>query len=156
MTNVFPNSKTKLKVSVKDNETIRQQNKKDRENFCRENKLAITDIINSCIRVHDNSKDSQLLVHRYTDILKILKDNKSINKIVLTAKSLGSSANHHFYQYLTMNEIDFEFDGDGDIPKGKINVFGRDIFVFSIASTSYRNSHITEKELIDLYRKVLK
>lgn len=155
LSQVFSNSKTKinLKVSVKDIEEVREKNKKDREDFCRENKIAITDMIASCIRMHDNSKDSQLLVHRYTNIIKLLKDNKSISRIILTAKSLGSSANHHFYQYLTMEEIEFEFDESGDIPKGLIYVDGRKISVVSIGSTSNRNSHVTDKELVELYKR---
>ncbi|MDP1727386.1 MAG: hypothetical protein Q8M15_11435 [Bacteroidota bacterium] len=155
LSQVFSDSKTKLntKVSVKDKGTIREQNKKDRENFCRENKIAITDMITSCIRMHGNSKDSQLLVHRYTSIINILKEYKSIKRIILTAKSLGSSANHHFYQYLTMNEIDFEFEDNGAIPKGMIEVEGRKISIFSIGSTSFLNSHTTDKQLIDLYEE---
>ncbi len=51
MSQVFPNSKTKinLKVSVKDKEEVRAKNKNEREDFCRENKIAITDMIDSCI-----------------------------------------------------------------------------------------------------------
>lgn len=155
---VFPKNKTKLNlnVSVRDKEEVKLKNKKDREEFCRENKIAITDIIASCIRMKDNSKDSQLLVHRYTDIIEILKNHKNITKTILTAKSLGSSANHHFYQYLTMNEIEFEFDDSGDIPMGLIEIDGRKITIMSIASTSYRNSHSSNEELIELYKRAFK
>jgi len=155
MNEVFPHSTTKLnlKVSVKDKGEVREKNKKDREDFCRENKIAITDMIDSCIRMNDNSKDSQLLVHRYTDIIQILKDNKSITRIILTAKSLGSSAHHHFYQFLTMKEIEFKFDESGNIPKGVIDVDGRKISILSITSTSNRNSHVTSEKLVEFYKQ---
>jgi G:T/U-mismatch repair DNA glycosylase len=155
MSQVFPYSATKLnlKVSVKDKVEVREKNKKDREDFCRENKIAITDMIASCIRMNDNSEDSQLLVHRYTDIIEVLRNNKSITRIILTAKSLGSSVNHHFYQFLTMREIDFEFDERRNIPKGMIDVDGRKISIASIASTSNRNSHVTDEELVEFYEQ---
>ncbi len=152
---VFPKSKTKLnlEVSVKDNPLVKAKNKKDRELFCKENKIAITDIIASCIRMNNNSKDSQLLVHQYTDIIEILKKHKSIKRIIITAKSLGSSANHHFYQYLTMKEIEFNIDSSGEFPEGLIEVDGRKISVVSLDSTSNRNTHVNSNELIRFYKK---
>ena len=154
LSSVFNESKSKfnLIVSTKDNDNTKLKNKLERQNFCRENKIAIVDIIASCIRMNNNSKDNQLLVHRYSPILEILHSYPSIRKIILTAKSLGSSANHHFYQYLTMNEKDFAFEDNPIIPKGLIELDGRKIEILSLGSTSNRNLHINDDKLLELYK----
>ena len=155
LSEVFTESKTKLtlKVSVNDTTETKEQNKTDRQNFCRENKIAMTDMLASCIRLNGNSKDEQLLVHSYNNVLDILKQNKSIDRIILTAKSSGASAHHHFYQYLSMNGIEFDFDSNGGISKGKIKIDDRIIKIFSMDSTSSRNSHVTDDGLIKLYKE---
>lgn len=153
MDKVFPNSKVKMNlvVSAKDDEIMKEKNKVDRINFCKENKIAITDIIESCLRLDDNSKDEQLLVHRYNPIVNILKEHPTIEKVILTAKSSGSSAHHHLYQYLTMKNFDFYFE-KGEIPKGELSIDGRTISILSMPSTSSRNSHFKESDLVKLYR----
>ncbi|MDX9799278.1 MAG: hypothetical protein RBT05_10520 [Bacteroidales bacterium] len=153
MDNVFPNSKSKinLEVSVKDDANIKEKNRIDRMRFCNENRIAVTNIIESCFRLEDNSKDEQLLVHRYNPIVNILKEHPTIERVILTAKSSGSSVHHHFYQYLTMNNIDFIFE-KGEIPKGEISIGARKISILSMPSTSSRNSHSKESELVKLYR----
>ncbi len=155
LSQVFPNSKTKLnlEVSIKDKTETKEQNAVDRKNFCKENEIAMTDMIESCIRLNDNSKDEQLLVHRYNSIIDILKKYESIERIVITAKSLGASANHHFYQYLTMNEVGYTIDVSNEICKGCIEVGGREITIYSVDSTSSLNSHVDENDLIQLYKK---
>lgn len=157
MDKVFPNSNTKMNlgVSAKDDENTKEKNKVDRMNFCKENKIAITDIIESCLRLDDNSKDEQLLVHRYNPIINILKEHSTIERVILTAKSSGSSAHHHLYQYLTMNNIDFNFE-KGEIPKGELSIDGRTISILSMPSTSSRNSHFKESDLVKLYRYAFK
>ena len=54
LSEVFAESKTKLtlKVSVNDTTETKEQNKTDRQNFCRENKIAMTDMLASCIRLN--------------------------------------------------------------------------------------------------------
>jgi G:T/U-mismatch repair DNA glycosylase len=153
MDRVFPKSKTKmnLDVSAKDDEKTKEKNKVDRMNFCKENRIAITDIIESCLRLDDNSKDEQLLVHHYNPIINILKRHPSIERVILTAKSSGASVHHHFYQYLTMNNFEFFFE-KGEIPKGEISIDGRTINILSMPSTSSRNSHFKESDLVELYR----
>ncbi|MFA7380940.1 MAG: hypothetical protein WC150_10775 [Bacteroidia bacterium] len=151
VSNIFVNSKTRLNLNVSknDNPIIKKKNEIERKNFCRENKIAMTDMFASCIRMDDNSKDKQLLLHRYNPIIDILKKHSSIERIILTAKSAGSSAHHHFYQYLVMNEIEFEY-GSG---KGKIFVDSRTVYIFSVDSTSSLNRHVNENDLIELYRE---
>ena len=155
LSKVFPNSETKLNLEVrtKNDEEVKQKNKLDRQNFCRENKIAMTDILKSCIRMDGNSKDEQLLVHCYNPILEILETHKTIDRVILTAKSSGASAHHHFYQYLAMKEKDFWFELGEKTSKGKIEVEGRTINIFSMYSTSSRNSHATEDELVVLYKE---
>lgn len=155
MSEVFSNSKTKLnlQVSVRDYPEIKVQNEENRKQFCRENKIAMTDILASCIRLNDTSQDEQLLVHRYNPILEILKEYPAIQTIIITAKSLGASANHHFYQYLAMNEIDFSIDSDADICIGELEVEGRPIRIFSLESTSSRSPTSKFESLINSYKK---
>jgi len=141
------------KVSIKDTKETKERNKTEREKFCEENGIAIADIIDTCVRLNDSSKDSQLLVHSYTPIIQILRAHPSIETIIITAKSLGSSANHHFYQYLVKNEIEFELDASGEMPCGRIRVDERGINIFSIDSTSKGNSHVKDDKLVELYQK---
>lgn len=155
LSKVFTNSKVKLNlsVSINDSEEAKRQSKIDRQNFCNENGVAMTDILKSCIRMDGNSKDEQLLVHCYNPILEILEKYKTIDRIILTAKSSGASAHHHFYQYLAMKEKDFWFELGDKTSKGRIEVDGRTINIFSMYSTSSRNSHATEDELVLLYKE---
>lgn len=152
---VFPKNKTSLnlKVSIKDTIEIRLQNEKERKRFCKENEIAMTDMFASCVRLAGNSKDEQLLLDKYCPILDILKQYKNINRIILTGKSSGASAHHHFYQYLVMNKVDFAFNSSKEISTGEIKVDGRIINIFSMDSTSSRNSHVTENELVRLYKQ---
>lgn len=158
MSKIFSNSivKLNLKVSVKDDAELKIQNEENRKQFCRENNIAMTDMLASCIRLDGNSKDEQLLVHRYNPIIEILKKHKTISTIIITAKNMGTSANHHFYQYLAMNEIDFSIDTKDDICIGEIEVERRKVNIFSLNSTSSRSSKAKLEKLIESYKKAFK
>jgi len=152
---VFPKSKTvlDLNVSIKNSMIQKEKNELDRKEFCRENEIAITDMLASCIRLDGNSKDEKLLVQSYSPILTILQKHTTIKRIILTGKSSGSSAHHHFYQYLSMNAKDFELDTEGEIYQGKISVEDREIIIFSLNSTSSRSPKAKSDNLIELYKQ---
>lgn len=62
------------------------ETKRKKELFLEINNIAMTDIIKKCRRVRNNSSDENLEIIEYMDIRRILKDNKSINKIFFTSK----------------------------------------------------------------------
>lgn len=154
MKEVFKNSNTNINihVSVKDSVEIKKKNESDRKEFCTENKIAITDIINSCIRLNDNSKDEQLLVHKYNNIFQILKEHSSIHTVILTGRTPGTSVHHHFYQYLVQFEHEFYYEASTH--KGIMEVNGRKIQIFSLNSTSTRSSK-KHDDLLKMYEDIL-
>jgi G:T/U-mismatch repair DNA glycosylase len=151
---VFPSSKTclNLDVSKKNSPKEKIQNELDRKNFCIENQIALTDMLASCYRMDNNSGDEQLLVCRYCSILQVLKNHLSIERIILTGKSKATSAHHHFYQYLSMENFPFQYCGNETIGKGQIKFENREIEIYSLPSTSSRSNKIKKEDLVKIYK----
>jgi G:T/U-mismatch repair DNA glycosylase len=151
---VFENSVTKLnlKVSKNDPEDLKIHNVHQRKEFCRENRFGLTDMIAKCYRFKGNSKDEFLLVNQYMPVLDFLEAHSTIRCIILTGNSPATSAHHHFYQYLVMNNKEFRLKAIGNIYEGELIIGKRKLKIMSLNSTSSRGTNRNEEHLIEQYR----
>ena len=127
----------------------------ERRVLCGEKGIAITDTILRCRRkVATSSKDSDLEVIEKMNILKILRNTRSINTVILTGSSGKVSAHSLFYEHLTEHNILYSVS-DGKAPfHGHFLLDGKAIAVHSLYSTSGLNiGRYTEAK--EQYKKYL-
>jgi G:T/U-mismatch repair DNA glycosylase len=103
-------------------------------------------------RTSDSSLDENLNVVEYMDILRLLDENPSINKILFTSSSGKSNAVRWFKDYLAVRKIHFT------IPKGQrpvrrqITLNKRTIEIVLLYSTSPRvGSIVSLDQLTELF-----
>jgi len=80
---------------------------KQREDFLKNSKIGICDIVKSCNRKKFDASDSSMLDIRLTDILKYLKIYKNIDTIFFTGKNSKNSPEYFFKKVLKEQNIDF-------------------------------------------------
>jgi G:T/U-mismatch repair DNA glycosylase len=128
---------------------------KERLALCAKYGIAISDTAYRVKRlVHESSLDSNLEVVERMDVLKILKDNPSINTVILTGSSGKVSAHAVFYQHLEEFNIPFALTAGKPPILGNFELGGRQIKVCTLYSTSGINIG-RYKEAVEQYRKYL-
>ena len=141
-----------LKPKRHDRQDFKDEALQQRKLIARNLKFGITDIIDSCFRENNTSKDEELFVCKYISVLDILKNNPSIKFILLTGKSKGTSVHHHFYQYLVQQGIEFIYKEQGDILLGNFFFNGTNHLAITLPSTSSRNT--VQFNLVGLYKRL--
>ena len=128
----------------------------ERRNILDQLKIGVSDMGKIIRRTKGNSSDENLEVVEYMDILKILHENPSLQKIIFTSSTGKSSAIGWFKSYLALHDIVFQ------IPKGKrplqtvVRIAGKHIEVVLLYSTSARvGATISLESLTDLFRNTL-
>lgn len=113
--------------------------------------VGVTDMGYKINRKEKNSFDHKLELIEFMDIIQILRENNSLNKIILTSSSGKVSAYHWVCQYLKQNDIAYTFQKSNLPFYGKIH-FEREIDVAVVSSTSPLAA-IEIDILISQYRK---
>ena len=109
----------------------------EREALCIEKGIGISDVIYSCRRkVATSSKDSDLEVIEKMNVLKILREHKTIKTVILTGSSGQVSAHKIFYEHLTEHNIPYTVYNTKPPINGRFTLDGRTIEVHSLYSTS--------------------
>lgn len=108
---------------------------KERKKILENLNVGVTDMGYKIIRKEESSVDHKLEVIAFMDIIQILRQYTSINKIILTSSSGKTSAHSWFCQYLGENKIRYSFNKSKIPFYGKI-FFEREIDVAVINSTS--------------------
>ncbi len=142
-----------LKPKRQDEQEIKDDALEQRKLIAQNLKFGITDIIDTCFRENNTSKDEELFVSKYIPILDILKSNPSIKILLLTGKSKGTSVHHHFYQYLVQQGIEFVYKEQDNILLGSFSFNGTTYQVITLPSTSSRNT--VKFNLVALYKAAL-
>lgn len=128
---------------------------KERLALCEKKGIAITDTIHSIQRkVATSSKDSDLIVVKRMDILKILKDNPTIGTVILAGSSGLVSAHKVFYEHLEEFKIPYQVTPSTPPIHGWFNLNGKKISTHTLYSTSGINIG-RYKQALEQFRKVL-
>lgn len=69
---------------------------KERKELLKRLNCGITDVVESCIHKNGKSSDKDLIEIEYHDILKLLKENPSIEVLVCTSLFVKNSLNKHY------------------------------------------------------------
>ncbi|MDR3253868.1 MAG: hypothetical protein LBT07_02755, partial [Endomicrobium sp.] len=64
---------------------------KERKKLLEKKHIAVTDMIEKCIRINGNSSDKNLDKIEFRNIYKLLKNNSAIRKVILTSRTDGNS-----------------------------------------------------------------
>lgn len=115
--------------------------------------LGITDMGKRVIRDDNSSSDEKLSPIEYMDILKIIEDNPSIRKIILTSSSGKVCATKWFSNYLMQQNIFIKSMKDPKPIVNEVYINGKQIKIVTLYSTSMRAANrITLERLIALYK----
>lgn len=79
----------------------------ERKCFITSHRIALSDMLAKAIREKDNSGDEQLIKVELMDVLTILRETPSINRIILTSRSGKINALQLFKQHLVENNLAF-------------------------------------------------
>ncbi len=142
-----------LKPKRQDKQEPKDEALEQRKLIAQNLKFGITDIIDTCFRENNTSKDEELFVCKYISIFDILKSNSSIKFLLLTGKSKGTSVHHLFYQYLVQQKIEFIYKEQDEILLGNFFFNGTNYQVITLPSTSSRNT--VKFNLVGLYKAAL-
>lgn len=110
---------------------------KERLVLCTEKGIAISDTIYTVRRkVTTSSKDSDLEVIEKMDVLKILRQHKSIHTVILTGSSGKVSAHGVFFEHLAEHKIMYSVYASKPPIHGHFILDGRTIETHTLYSTS--------------------
>lgn len=127
-----------------------------RQNILQKLKVGVTDMGGVIRRLAPDSKDESLEIVKYMEILQILDEYPSLERIILTSSSGKSSSLGWFKGYLEQNKIAHV------VPKGtkplrfQINFKDRKIDVHVLFSPSRRAANrISFDRLVEMYSNVI-
>lgn len=131
--------------------------------------IAITDMIEKCIRTNGNSSDKNLSEIEFRNVYKLLKDRPAIQKVILTSRTDGDSERIHkkhlgksrnnsalelLNEHLMENEITIRnlHKEDNGLIKGEFELNNKIIRIFVPYTPSARwyNSH--KGKVNDMYK----
>jgi hypoxanthine-DNA glycosylase len=110
----------------------------ERKIFVDKHKIALTDMLAKAFRIDGKSTDKHIIPHSIMDILGILKDHPSINRIILTSRSGENNALDLFSQHLGKNGIQLHTKKADDLITGWFSFAGKQYKVFVPFSPSPR------------------
>ncbi|MCW5909061.1 MAG: hypothetical protein KIS94_14445 [Chitinophagales bacterium] len=141
--------------SVKFQHTKGEEAAHERLQLCADKRIALSDTIYSCSRkVAGSSKDSDLVVVEKMNVLKLLRENPSIQTVILTGSSGKVNAHTVFAEHLSQNNIVLKVLQSKPPIEGSFIVDGRVITTHTLYSTSGLNIG-RYKQALEQYRSHL-
>lgn len=133
----------------------------ERELYLREKRIGITDMIEKCYRRNGYSTDDHIFPIVFRDVLTIIDQHPSINRLILTSRTDLTGALWHFQTYCMQKGcpvVELATEGD-KLKKGIYYRAGREIEVYVPYSTS--PSYIQGKaerfeKVVNMYVRSLK
>ncbi len=114
-------------------------------------KLGITDMGYKILRHANSSLDQSIFPIEFMNIFKILDENPSVQKLILTSSSGENSVEGWLRSYCKLNSVKFP-KLKGKNPKtGELKYNDKRITIVSVHSTS-RAAAKKQDELVDMYR----
>ena len=125
----------------------------ERKNILKKLSVAVTDMGNKVIRNDDSSLDEKLLPLEYMNIFTILKENPSINKIILTSSSGKVNAVKWFSEFLKTEKVIHKFPKGNKPLKSEIKFNDKTIQLVILYSPSRRAANrISFEKLVEMYK----
>ncbi len=124
----------------------------ERKQLLEKLKAGITDMGHTITRINDSSLDEHLGIVTYMDILSILDNHPSINKIIFTSSSGPVSAAKWFNNYLTTQNILHKFPKGIKPVRSSFGFKGRVIHLSVLYSPSARAANrISFEQMVAMY-----
>ena len=123
----------------------------ERKSFAASHQIAFTDMLESATRENDLSSDENLSNVKLRNILQILSDHPSIEKLVLTSRVNTQntiSAQKLLIDHLNENNIESFYNKEGTLVKGQFEYQNRLIKIFVPYSTMPRVVRIHGEETV--------
>ncbi len=115
--------------------------------------VAVTDMGNNVIRIDNSSLDEKLIAIEYMNIFTILKENPSINKIILTSSSGKVNAVKWFSEFLKTENIIHKFPKGKKPIRSEIKFNDKIIKIVILYSPSRRAANrISFETLVEMYK----
>lgn len=125
----------------------------ERKKLLQNLQVGITDMGHTITRINDSSLDEHLSIVTYMDILQLLDNHSSINKIIFTSSSGPVSAAKWFNQYLTTQNILHKFPKGVKPVRSNFEFKGRKISLSVLYSPSARAANrISFEQMVAMYR----
>lgn len=125
----------------------------ERKKLLQNLQVGITDMGHTITRINDSSLDEHLSIITYMDILTILDNHPSINKIIFTSSSGPVSAAKWFNQYLTTQNILHKFPKGVKPVRSSFEFKNRKISLSVLYSPSARAANrISFEQMVAMYR----
>jgi len=132
----------------------------ERKRWLNEKRIGISDMISSCYRKGNSSRDKQLFPVAINDIVSILRKHKSISRLVLTSRTIP----HGALGILQINLIQNAFEvptmkiSSDKVLEGNLHFENRTIEIlvpYSPSQIVVDKGHTTLRELKATYRRCL-
>lgn len=129
----------------------------ERKRLLEENLIGITDMLYKCYRRGTHSQDDKLHPILLNDIFKLLSDNESVERLILTSRGKIYGALGLLETYFLQKDLllDKAVEGDDRIMRTTFLFDCREIQVWVPHSTSPSNKNVTEDELFQMYANCL-
>lgn len=125
----------------------------ERKEILKKLRLGITDMGKRVIRNDDSSLDEKLVPIEYMDVLKIVEENPTIEKIILTSSSGHVCATNWFTNYLIEQSLSLKILKGQKPIKNNLNINQKVIQIVTLYSTSRRAANrISLEKLIGFYK----
>jgi len=128
----------------------------ERQNIVRKLKVTVTDMGYKIVRYDKSSLDEKLVPLEFMNILQILDENPTINKIIFTSSSGKVNAAKWFNNFLKQQNINHKFPNDKKPIRSVLHYKDKQIQLVILYSTSPRAAYrISINKLVEMYRNEL-
>lgn len=129
----------------------------ERMSFLKKLGIGMIDMLEVCWRKSQSSSDHDLSPILLTDLFRILHENESINKLVMTSRTKVFGALGYLETYFIQKgrELGCIYEYKNRIKRTTFEFQGREVLVLITYSTSPSNKHATFEELCEMYRLCL-
>jgi hypoxanthine-DNA glycosylase len=145
---------------------------KERKHLFEKNHIALTDMIETCTRIKNNSSDKNLSEIKFRNVYRLLKKYPTIQKIILTSRTYGDSNQIHkkhlnksrnnsalelFNEHLRDNKIIIQnlHKEDTGLIKGKFKLNNKIIKIFVPYTPVARQYNCHKEKTINMYKNIL-
>jgi len=134
--------------------------KAERERLLTSKRIGLTDMLERCYRRNGLSQDEHIYPILWRDLFALLRENETIDTLVLTSRSKIVGTRGLFETYLYQRNIKPPslWENSEKILEGQFNFEGREIEIlvpFSTSKTVIEKKRTTVSQLVDMYSSCL-
>lgn len=117
--------------------------------------LAISDMGHIIYRQNESSLDANIFPYEFTNIFQIIDDNPSIETVIITSSTKGSSVLSWFAAYCQLNGISVEKPAGALVPWETYIHFNRKVIKVIVVYSTSGAAYVKEEQLTEMYRAAI-